>query len=252
MPFKYEKRFPLWLFIVVVSLMSTGLGFLLGAYVHPVLLLVFSSVPFYPIYLSQFKARQHGRAVLYVAVWAVTNTFMMILLTLGYASHAAKAVIAGSSYQEEMFVWLATGVGPEGDPSLFVPDHLTNAAVFSTLSLATGGFLALLFGAYQMNYMNFYVGILFSRVFNPTPYNLILVASLSWPIYAILRVVGFICIGVATTIPLASKMFNETIESRPLVRFLLTGIILVVTDILLKALVSPFYRELLTQLVRTP
>ena len=246
---EFEKRVPIWLLMIVVTIIFTSLGLLSGNYIHPFFLIIFSSAPIYPLYLSQFKVQQYGKAIKLTFVWAITISVIIILFTLGYSSLASKAVVLGSSYQEDMFNWIATGIGSEGTPSIFIPENLINATVFTTFSLASAGFLALLFGAYQMNYMNFYVGMLLSRVINPTPNNFVMVFLLSWPIYAIIRVVGFIFIGVATTIPLSSKIFNKDINSRIIIKFFLVGTILVGMDIVIKTLVAPFYRELLQELV---
>ncbi|MCK4953457.1 hypothetical protein KAS14_06715 [Candidatus Bathyarchaeota archaeon] len=246
-----STRLPLWLLIIIVSILFTSLGFLLGIYVHPLLMLLFSSVPIYPIYLSQFKAQKYRKAMILMVVWAITISFYIILLTMVFPSLASKAVISGSSYQEEMFLWIATGVGREGDPSAFIPEQLINAAVFTTLSLASGGILATLFGAYQMNYMNYYVGVLLSQVLKSTPNNLFTVVLLSWPIYAIIRVAGFVLIGVATTIPLANILFYRKVELKTIIRFLLVGTIFIVADIVVKILVAPFYQDLLQTLVNT-
>ena len=248
---KIERRIPLWLFIIISSLLFTSLGFFLGAYIHPLLLLILTSIPVYPIYLSQFKVKWYWKAIAYVFIWATTISVVIIFLTMMRPSLAVRAVLEGVPYQEEMFSWIATGVGAEVDPSTFIPQHLINATVFTTLSLATGGFLALLFGAYQMNYMNFYVGILLSRVTNPTYNNLIMVALLSWPIYAIIRVVGFIFIGLSMTIPMASRIWDVRVDRRPLIKFLFVGMILVGVDIVLKVVLAPLYQNLLHKLVST-
>jgi len=247
--FESKIKAPFWLFTIVTTILYTSVGFLFGAYVHPFLLLVFTCMPIYPVYFSQFKAQQYKKAAFRVLLWAITISFTIVLLTVSNPSLASRAVISGTSYKEEMFLWIATGEGAEGDPSAFVPAHLINAAFFTLLSFATGGLLALLFGAYQMNYMNFYVGELLSRVAHPTLNNFIIVSLLSWPVYSIIRVLGFVCIGVATTIPLASKTFKKKIDSKPLTRLLITGVVLVGLDIAIKAFVAPYYQKLLHELI---
>jgi len=238
-----------WFFTVLNSLFWSGVGFFLGAYIHPILLTGFTSMSIYPFYLLQFKVQQYKRAAAYVLVWAITISITIALLTLVSPSLAEKAILSGTTYQEEMFQWIITGIGAEGDPSVFVPAHLINASVFALLSLATAGFLALFFGAYQMNYMNFYVGILLSRVTYPTLNNFILVSLLSWPVYAILRIFGFILIGVATTMPLASRVFKKKVDKKALVRFFFIGLILVGLDIVVKVLVAHYYQKFLHELV---
>lgn len=246
-----ERKIPLWILLIVVTVLFTLVGVLLGAYVHPVLLLLFSSVPVYPIYLSQFKVQAYRKAITLVFVWAITSSILIILLAYGYPSLASASILSGSSYQSEMFQWIATGVGPEGDPSTFIPQHAFNAVAFTLLSFASAGFLSLLFGAYQLNYMNYYVGILLSRVSNPTLNNVLAVAAFSWPIYAIIRVIGFIALGVATTIPLSNRLFDNKTETKLIIRLLLIGLALVIVDVVVKILVAPWYQSSLHDLITT-
>jgi len=249
--FESERSIPLWILLIGVTVLFTLVGFLLGAYIHPVLLLLFSSIPIYPIYLSQFKVQEYRKAITLVFVWAITSSIIIILLAIGYSSLASSSILSGSSYQMEMFQWIATGVGPEGDPSTFIPQHAINAVAFTILSFASAGFLSLLFGAYQMNYMNYYVGILLSRVSNPTLNNVVAVAAFSWPIYAIIRVIGFISLGVATTIPLSNRIFDNKTDTKLIIRLLLIGLALVIVDIVVKVLVAPLYQNSLNDLIAT-
>jgi hypothetical protein len=245
----FEFKTKSWIFTAVTSLIFTSVGFLFGAYVHPFLLLGFTSLPIYLIYLSQFKIQQYKSAVAHVLLWAVMISTSIISLTLISPSLASKAILSANSYKDEMFQWLVTSQGAEGNPSIFVPAHLLNAGIFTLLSLVTGGFLALLFGAYQMNYMNYYTGMLLLKVAHPTVNDYVTVSLLSWPVYAILRVFGFISIGIAATMPLTNRMFKKTVDKKALIKYLTVGLILIALDIIVKTLAAPYYQKLLHGLI---
>ncbi len=244
--FELETRS--WVFTVTISLLSTVAGFLFGVYVHHILLLVFTSIPIYVVYLFQFKIEHYMRALVHVLLWAVTISITIISLTLASPFLASKAILSAISYTEEMFQWIATGLGAEGNPSIFIPMHLLNAGIFTLLSLVTAGFLALLFGAYQMNYMNYYVGILLLNMAHPALNDYVVVFLLSWPVYAILRVFGFISIGIATTIPLTSRLFRKTMNKKALTKYMSIGLILIILDIAVKIFAASYYQKLLYDL----
>ena len=99
-----------------------------------------------------------------------------------------------------------------------------------------------------MNYMNYFVGMLLLKVTHPTINDYVIVALLSWPVYAILRVFGFILIGIATTMSLTSRIF-KTMDKKALIEYLTIGVILIVLDIVVKTLTAPYYQKLLYDLI---
>jgi len=136
-----------------------------------------------------------------------------------------------------------TGEGPEGDISLFLPIHLRHFLIFCTLSLASGGFLALAMGAVMLGYMNFYVGCLIAASGASW-----ITLALSWPLWSIVRVVGFIIAGTALGAVLLDRRGKGRTageKKEKILRFLLLAVALIVLDIILKWLLAGAYQGLL-------
>lgn len=139
--------------------------------------------------------------------------------------------------------------------------------LFSFLAFITMGFAALLLGAYLLNYMNYYVGTLLLYSKNNLT-SLIFVALFSWPIYAILRVFGYIGLGISLTYlsyTLLIKLFMRKTSSPSYIfkknifgktffniskikNILLFSLILIVLDFILKATIAnAIYQPILHQ-----
>uniref|UniRef100_A0A7C1CGJ9 Uncharacterized protein n=1 Tax=Thermofilum adornatum TaxID=1365176 RepID=A0A7C1CGJ9_9CREN len=134
--------------------------------------------------------------------------------------------------------------GPEGDPSLFMIPKIREIAVFTALSLASVGLLGLFLGAVLLNYMNYYAGVL---ILHAKPEHLLSVVLLSWQIYALLRVVSYVFLGVALSRLSYIVIFQHrfTVE-KDVKRLLFWSLIFIALDFLLKSTVAnTFYQPLL-------
>lgn len=133
-----------------------------------------------------------------------------------------------------MFHWIRTGIGQEGSPSTYMPQHAAHFLAFAILCLVSRGLLGLVLGAALLNYMNAYVVALL--VHSEPPW---LVAPFAWPAYAIVRVVGLVCIATALTAITLRRRTHATVGA---VRIALwVGFGLVVADLALKAVLAPLY-----------
>gem|GEM_PF-670037 len=183
--------------VLLLSAALTLAGLAL-AHVHPILLPLLSTIAVYPQYLFYITTKRFKKAVTLILAWALLLTFIIILFSFYMPKTASKIILNGENYKKEMFEWIKTGQGPEGDPKLFIAPKIKEIVLFSLLAFITVGFAALLLGAYLLNYMNYYVGILLLHA-KPGVASFATVAIFSWPIYAIIRVVGYVCLGVALT-----------------------------------------------------
>ena len=111
------------------------------------LLPVLNAGIFFLLFLVPISKREYACAVKLALIWAVITTVLQVLLSAGWPVLMEEKVLRGAAYRQEMFHWVLTGGGPEGDISLFLPIHLRHFLIFCALSLATGGFLALAMGA---------------------------------------------------------------------------------------------------------
>jgi hypothetical protein len=233
---------------LAVSAVAFFIG-LFAASAHPLLLPLLQVLPLYPVYLSLVSRGQLKRAAALVLLWALLMTLLMAWAAYTSGESLGGRVLMGESYRQEMFEWIRTGKGPEGDPSLFVIPKLREIAIFSAATFASAGFLGLLMGAILLNYMNYYVG---SLLLAAKPGALLQVALLSWQVYAVVRVVGYTLLGVALT-----RVALQLLRQRRLVvegevrKLLLWALVLIALDFALKAAVAnSVYQPLLKELTR--
>jgi hypothetical protein len=221
--------------VVSAGVVTTLIGLVL-AQVSVFLLPVVQLLAIYPFYFKAIKAGELGRASLLVFLWAVSVSASMVAATFFYKGLVAGRVINGEAYVSEMLDWIRTGLGPEGDPRLFLLPKLRELVIFTVLSVASIGLLGLLLGAILLNYMNYYVGTLLSYA---KPEFFLQVALLSWQIYAILRVVGYVLLGVALSRISYLVIFQGRYAlEKSVKRLLLWSLVFIVLDFILKGTVA--------------
>jgi hypothetical protein len=228
-----------WPWVVVAAAASCVVGVAIGnRFVMPVL----NAALAYPVFIGGVAAGRRGRTVALLTLWALAMSVAMVWLTTAKPGHAEIATLHGAAYRDEMFAWIRTGIGKESTPSQFLPDHALHFAIFCAAALLTGGFAALVFGAALLNYMNFYVGSLALHAERPA-----VAATIGWPPYAEIRVVGFVVVAVALT-----ELALRVVRKRPLApgwgRTLAVGVALVILDVVLKTLVAPHLRDALSHI----
>lgn len=197
-------------------------------------------LPFYPIFLTLVRRGAFGFAVITSLVWALACSLSTIPLVAGSGDEFAPVIWNAVAYRDDMFHWIETGVGQEGSPAQYIPEHARHFAGFVLLSLLSVGFAGLCLGAALLNYMNFYVGHLFANATDPA-----MLVLFSWPCYAIVRVVGFITAATGVTAFALRVVGRCNVRNRKIRIALWTGFGLVIVDAILKWLVAPMYREIL-------
>jgi hypothetical protein len=222
--------FPLLLTSVVVSV-ALGLS-ISNKFLLPLLNVSVA----YPVLFSLIAQGKRNRAYVAMLFWALCMTVVMIWSTIHYPQPAQASIFHGKAYLDEMFHWIKTGEGREGDPLGFVPQHLLHYLAFIVLSIFSGSFLSLLMGAVLMNYMSFYVGSLIRESTNP-----FLATIIGWPPYAILRVASFVILGIILGEPAICRIVKRDYDyagARPFFWAALTGLAL---DIVIKAFLAPWW-----------
>jgi len=233
----------------ILGLGSTVFGLAL-AKLHPIVFPAVMTLAIYPLYLADLRASKNWRAARHVLLWALSSTVAMIALTALLGGQIGPLVLHGESYRQEMFEWIKTGAGPEGDPRLFVAPKLREIAVFSALSLISAGLLGLFLGSFLLNYMNYYVGCL---IIHAQPGKLWVPLVFGWPIYAIIRVVGYVNLGVVLSIPLLRLLKLTELSLRDVKKQLALALVCIALDFALKATVAnAIYWPILSRAVRVP
>ncbi len=214
-------------------------GWLLG--VPLVVPILNAAVPWW-LMARALRAGQTRRAVAIMLVWAMTlGAVATTMAAFGWSrTRQGGDLFLQAAYRDQMIEWVRTGAGPESEPATFVPRHLGYAAGFSVASAATGGVLSMPMGAVLMNQMGEYVGAMASRSAHP-----LTSAILGWHPWAIVRVTGFVMIGVVLSGVVLSRVLRFPFSLRAERRWLQAGVALLVLDILLKWALAPAWSGLL-------
>jgi hypothetical protein len=221
---------PLLAAVVLATVLSYPIGLRIGsAYLLPIL----NAAPAYAAMFWLLRRGEARRAVALMLVWALTLGLTATVSFALWPRAVDATVVNGPEYRDEMFAWIHTGVGREGSPRLFIPQHLVHLAAFVVLSLVTASALSIAMGAVLMNYMAFYVASL-GRAGVPAWAVLLL----GWQPWALCRVAAFTILGVVLAQPLVRRTMREAAPPSWRPWLLLAGVGLV-ADVLLKSSLAP-------------
>ncbi len=209
-----------------------------NAWLWPVLV----ATAVYPLFYAGVRDGRLGATVARMCVWAlsVTATFWLVCAWRGLEA-IGPDVIRGPAYADEMLHWVATGEGAEGSPAQFLPLHARHFGGFVIASALTGGAAGLVFGSILLDYMNFYVASLAAASTTPA-----LAYLIGWPVWAIVRVIGFIAAGTAIAHLFVTRVLRRgTWDARGFRRWMLVSVALVLADVVLKWTLAEPWRHLL-------
>lgn len=224
---------------VAGTLVSYAIGWLIGL---PALVPFLNAALPWWLMAKSLRLGQVRRAIAIMLVWALTmGVAATAMAALGWSRTGSGGdLFLRSEYRDQMIEWVRTGVGPESEPGIFIPRHAAYAGVFTATAIATGGALAMPMGAVLMNQMGEYVGAMARQSANPWTSVL-----LGWHPWAVVRVIGFVMIGVVLSGVLLSRImkFPYSLARQRLV--LAAGAGLLVLDIALKAVLAPAWSAIL-------
>jgi hypothetical protein len=224
--------------LLLVTVASYPVGLMVGV---PWLLPILNTAYAYVLMLRLLRAGRRAEALRAMLAWAAVLAVCGTLSFALWPRDPGPLVMNGPAYREEMFGWIRTGVGAEGSPWLFLPQHATHLAAFVVLSLVSASAASMLLGAVLMNYMDYYVASL-ARAGVPAGVTLLL----GWQPWAICRVAAFVALGVVLAEPLLSRLqpypYAGVGSARRVVTWAAAGIL---ADWLLKAALAPTWGLLL-------
>jgi hypothetical protein len=232
--------------VIVSTVASYALGWLLGI---PLLVPVLNTVASYPFMVMALRRGDLRLAIVRMLLWALTMGVCATLLSYARPVETDRLFLRGEAYRIEMHTWVMTGRGAESSPSIFIPQQIEHAVLFSVLALATGGALAMPMGAVLMNYMGHYVGTLAAIGRRP-----LLLMILGWHPWAVIRIASFVVIGVVLSQLVVRRAHRERdnaahpelVEGRAYLLWACAGL---VADIVLKALLAPAWQRLLVRML---
>jgi hypothetical protein len=223
--------------IVAGTALSYGIAIPLGV---PILVPLLNTAPAFPFMIGSLRRGRTGEAILRMLVWALTLGVCATALGYWRTSDAGRLFVHGEVYRQEMFVYVRTGVGAEGDIRLFLPQHLLHAAAFSALAVTTGSLAAMPMGAALMNYMGYYVGALAAAGARPLE-----VVVLAWVPWALVRIASFVVLGVVLAGPVYGRIAGfpcRLRDQRSWIALALAGLLL---DAAMKWALAPAWRQMI-------
>jgi hypothetical protein len=224
--------------VVLLTLASYLAGWLIGV---PALVPFLNAAGAWWLMARELRAGRVVRAIAIMLVWAATMAVVAtVMAAAGWNLSGGDDLFLQPDYRVQMLEWVRTGIGPESQPSVFIPRHLAYAGVFSIAAIATAGVLAMPMGAMLMNSMGDYVGSMAAASAHPFAS-----AILGWHPWAVVRIIGFVIVGVVLSGPLIARVSGTTFDLRSERRWIVIGAGLLAIDIVLKAVLAPSWGRLL-------
>ena len=201
---------------------------------------ILATVAVYPVMASLVVRGREGAAAAAVLLWAAALSASVIVVSARAPERAGALIIHGPAYRDEMFAFIRTGRGREGDPARYLPQHAAHLAAFTALTALSGGLLGITLGAILVAFMSYYVGALAAAGGAPW-----LAFALGWPPYALMRVVAYVLLGVALSRPILSRVTGRSIPFERRRAFYLAAVALLLADVAFKGLLAPIWAGLL-------
>jgi hypothetical protein len=225
--------------IAIVS--GTALSYLVAALAGvPALVPILNTLPAFPFMIGSLRRGRTGEAIVRMLVWAAAMAVCATAFSYTRTADAGRLFVHGEAYRREMFAFVLTGVGAEGNIREFLPQHALHAVAFSVLALATGSLAAMPMGAMLMNYMGYYVGALAASSAHP-----LRAVAVAWVPWSLIRIASFVTLGVVLAGPVLGRVVGFPYAlgaERRWIGLALAGLIL---DVVMKWLLAPGWRELI-------
>lgn len=220
------------------------IGFGKNAMVISLVQLIVPLIIAFPPWIVLMIHLKRGRlwdGILDMFLWAIWESLIMIIMCYLYPGHTEKLIWHASLYWGTMSHWIATGIGPEGEPGVFIWIHLKHLVAVAVGAIILG-LPALVLGVLQLNYMNFYVAQ--CMVLSD---NALLTLPIAWHFWSVVRVMGFITIS-SSLFQMTLKGFKAPARWSVVWWGVIIGIILVAADMVLKAVYAEDIRIILKML----
>lgn len=214
---------------------------------QPWLLPVLNALPACVVLVHRLRKGERGGAVRAMLWWAATVALAGTIAFVWWPEPIGHLVVNGPAYKNEMFHWIRTGQGTEGNIRRFLPGHLVHLGAFLVLGLGTGGAGALLLGAVLMNGMSYYVAALAKAGVPPWAVTL-----LGWQPWTIARAAAFATLGVLLAEPLVTLVFSsarEKLRANTRAAYIVAAMSGLLTDWFLNSLLAPTWGRWLRALL---
>jgi hypothetical protein len=206
----------------------------------PALLPILNTLPAIPFLVASLRRGRVAEAIGRMLIWAATLAVVATVLSYTRTADAGRVILHGEAYRVEMFTFVLTGAGAEGDIRQFLPEHALHATLFSALAIATGSLAAMPLGAVLMNYMAYYAGALAAASAHP-----LRAALLAWVPWALIRIASFVTLGVVLSGPVLGRLFGFSYRLSDQRRWIAAALAGLAMDVLLKWALAPGWRHMI-------
>jgi hypothetical protein len=230
---------PVWVPAAIVA--GTAASYVAAILIGiPALVPILNVLPAFPFMVASLRRGEVGAAVWRMLVWAAALGVCATVISYFWTAEAGRLFLRGESYRREMFEFVQTGRGAEGDIRAFLPQHLLHAAAFCLLALPSGSALAMPLGAFLMNYMAYYVGALAAA--STHPWKAMVIAWVPW---ALIRVASFVTLGVVFAGPVLGRLRHFEYRLRDHRRWIWLALAGLAADVVLKWALAATWREMI-------
>ncbi|HUL77935.1 MAG TPA: hypothetical protein VL691_11780 [Vicinamibacteria bacterium] len=233
---------------LIVLLLATVVSYPLGlAFGQRWLLPILNALPAYLVLVHRLRKGERGGAVRAMIWWAAAVAVAGTIAFVWWPEPLGRLVVNGDAYRAEMFRWIRTGRGSEGDIRQFLPQHLVHLGAFLVVGLGTGSAGALVMGAVLTNRLSYYVAGL-AKAGVPSW----AVTLLGWPPWSIARAAAFATLGVLLAEPLVTVVFpsaREKLKATTRAAYIVAAMSGLLTDWFLKFLLAPVWGRWLRALL---
>lgn len=235
--------------VILAAVPSLLLGQQICLPVLPVLVIA-------PMFLWAVRLGRPQRAIGLALVWAASLALTVWVSSLLVPERAGQAIWRGLEMRSELLAWIATGTAGAGEVlglPLDVTTQLLQALLVLVGSLVSAGLAGLAVDALLINATSFVAASIVEQANRLLPGIL-----LAWPIWSVVRVLGYIICGAVLAEPifLSRLLFGTAQEPAPerpaslaqwwqwRRRLLLSGIGLILLAIALQLLLGPSWASM--------
>jgi hypothetical protein len=226
-----------YVIVMVVTPVMFGISLLIR---RKIFLPLLCSIPAFVGYLMALKSSILS-AFAALLLWTILQSILVLVSSRRNPEKMKALILRSEQYSGDMFKWIETGVLPEGSPWQVIRFHLLQTILYCLLALLTANFASIVLGCVLLNYMNFYVSQLAGECKNRWRAFL-----LGWNFWSVIRVMAFLWLGAVLGIFVASYI----VDAPPFdLKWLLPGIAGVILDLILKLVLSNWWRKKLALLL---
>ena len=200
-----------------------------------------------PMFLWALRQGRPRRAVALALFWVVVQSLSVIVASLLFSDSAAQAVQGGLEYRTDWLAWIEGGPPVQMAPALDYGRQAIDLALYALAMALSGGVGGLVLLTVALDRFNFTVASLLAGAQTP-----VLLAVAAWPLWMIVRLVGYLLVGAVLAEPVANLDLRPAylaawLQARK--RLLLAGLGIILLGVILQALLSPLYQMILQKAV---